>query len=75
MTTYGGVEVQLHTFFNLGTRWRWVVSGRFTSRIRDPGTHRIGGYLYSKTRLDVLSKGKIIPAPVRNKTPVIQPVA
>jgi len=22
----GGVEVQLHCFFNLGARWRWVVS-------------------------------------------------
>jgi hypothetical protein len=22
----GGVEVWLHTFFDLGTRWRWVVS-------------------------------------------------
>jgi hypothetical protein len=26
----GGVEVYLHLFFDLGTRWRWVV--RFTSR-------------------------------------------
>jgi len=26
MKTYWGVEIQLHTFFDLGTRWRWVVS-------------------------------------------------
>jgi hypothetical protein len=26
MKAYWGVEVQLHLFFDLGTRWRWVVS-------------------------------------------------
>jgi hypothetical protein len=26
MKAYWGVEVQLHSFFVLGTRWRWVVS-------------------------------------------------
>jgi hypothetical protein len=26
MKTYWGVEVQLHSFFDLGIRWRWVVS-------------------------------------------------
>jgi hypothetical protein len=30
MKAYGGVDVQLHSFFDLGTRWRWVVS--FTPR-------------------------------------------
>jgi hypothetical protein len=30
MKRYLGVEVQLHSFFDLGTRWRWVVS--FTPR-------------------------------------------
>jgi hypothetical protein len=30
MKTYWGMEVQLHAFFDLGTRWRWVVS--FTPR-------------------------------------------
>jgi len=30
MKAYGGEEVYLHTFFDLGTRWRWVVS--FTPR-------------------------------------------
>jgi hypothetical protein len=30
MNVYWGVEVYLHSFFNLGTRWRWVVS--FTPR-------------------------------------------
>jgi hypothetical protein len=30
MKTYWGVEVQLHAFFDLGTRWRRVVS--FTLR-------------------------------------------
>jgi len=26
MKAHGGVEVQLHPFFDLGIRWRWVVS-------------------------------------------------
>jgi hypothetical protein len=26
MKAYWGVELQLHSFFDLGTRWRWVVS-------------------------------------------------
>jgi hypothetical protein len=30
MKVYWGVEVYLHSFFDLGTRWRWVVS--FTPR-------------------------------------------
>jgi hypothetical protein len=30
MKTYWGMEVQLHAFFDLGSRWRWVVS--FTPR-------------------------------------------
>jgi hypothetical protein len=34
MKAYWGVNVQLHAFFNLGTRWRWVVS--FTPRLLYP---------------------------------------
>jgi hypothetical protein len=30
MKAYWGVEVELHALFDLGTRWRWVVS--FTPR-------------------------------------------
>jgi hypothetical protein len=26
MKAYWGEDVQLHSFFDLGTRWRWVVS-------------------------------------------------
>jgi len=26
MKVYWGVEVSLHPFFDLGTRWRWVVN-------------------------------------------------
>jgi hypothetical protein len=26
MKAYWGVEIQLHAFFDLGTRWRWVVN-------------------------------------------------
>jgi hypothetical protein len=51
MKTYWGVEVQLHVFYDLGTRWRWMVS--FTPRPlypqgdspRYPFDRRLGGAL------------------------------
>jgi hypothetical protein len=65
MKAYWGVGVQLHAFFDLGTRWRWVVS--FTprplySRERAPGTHFIGGWagpkIYSTSLHNVFSAGR-----------------
>ena len=42
----GGVEVQLYSFFNLGTKWGWVFSSKprplYPPRKR-PGTHWTGG--------------------------------
>jgi hypothetical protein len=26
MKAYWAIEIQLHSFFDIGTRWRWVVS-------------------------------------------------
>jgi hypothetical protein len=48
MKTYWGMKVQLHTFFDLGTRWRWVIS--FTHQPlypqrKSPGTHWIVGWV------------------------------
>jgi hypothetical protein len=48
MKEYWGVEVYLYAFFDLGTRWRSVVS--FTPRPlypreRAPVTHWIGGWV------------------------------
>jgi hypothetical protein len=58
MKVYWGVEVQLHTFFDLGTRWRWVVS--FTLKPLYPpretasGTHWTGGWEGPRAILDVV---------------------
>jgi hypothetical protein len=77
---YWGMEVQLHTFVDLGTRWRWVVSftpGRFTTRERTPGTHWTGGWVGPRIVLDAVVKRKI-PSPCREsnpRTPIVQPVA
>jgi hypothetical protein len=73
MKRTGEVEVQLHSLFDLGTKWRWAVSftpGRFTPRERAPGTYWIGGWVDAvKTK---------IPSPRREsnpRTPIAQPVA
>jgi len=45
MKIYLGVEVQLHTFFDLDTNkgdWSASRPGRFTPRERVPGTHWTG---------------------------------
>jgi hypothetical protein len=46
MKVYCGVEVQLHAFFDLGIKWRWVVN--FTPRplyppVKEPFDRRLGG--------------------------------
>jgi hypothetical protein len=80
MKAYWEVEVYLHSFFELGTRWRWVVN--FTPRLlyprgRGPGTHWIGGWVGPRAVLDAVVKRKI-PSPRREsnpRTPIVQPVA
>jgi hypothetical protein len=62
MKAYWGVKVQLHAFFDLGTRWRCVVS--FTPlplypRERIPGVHWIGGWVDPRDGLDAVVKRKI----------------
>jgi hypothetical protein len=53
-----GVEVQLHSFFDLGTRWELSASrhGRFTPRKRAPGAHWIGGWVGPRAVLDAVVK-------------------
>jgi hypothetical protein len=69
------MEVQLHSFFDLGTQWRIVVS--FTPRERDPGTHWIGDWAGPRVVLDAVVKRKI-PSPrweSNPRTPIVQLVA
>jgi hypothetical protein len=66
--------------FDLGTRWRWVVSftpGHFTSRKRAAGTHWIRGWVGPRAVLDAVMKRRI-PSPRRESNPrtlIVQPVA
>jgi hypothetical protein len=72
-----GSRGKLHSFFDLSTRWRWVVS--FTPRplyprVRVPGTHCIGGWVGPRAVLDAVVKRKI-PSPRREsnpRTPIVQ---
>lgn len=41
-----------------GSEWVGLRNGRFTSRERVPGAHRIGGCLGSRVGVDGLDKGK-----------------
>jgi hypothetical protein len=74
------VEVYLHSFFDLGTRWRRVVS--LTPRPlypqgKSPGTLWIGGRVGPRAVLDAVVERKI-PSPHREsnpRTPIVQPVA
>jgi hypothetical protein len=52
---YWGVEVELHSFFNLaqnGSEWSASRSGRFNPREKAPGTHWIGGSVGPRAVLD-----------------------
>jgi hypothetical protein len=75
-----GVEVSLHSFFDPGTRWRWLVSFKprpLSPRVRASGTHWTGGWVGPRAVLDAVVKRKI-PSPRREsnlRTPIVQPVA
>jgi hypothetical protein len=66
-----------HVFFDLGARWKWMVS--FTPRPlypreRAPGTHWIGGWVDLRAGLDTVWKRKI-PSPRRESNtdhPIVQ---
>jgi hypothetical protein len=77
----GGIA-PLHSFFDLGTRWRWVIS--FTPQPlypqgKSPSTHWIGGWVGPRVVLEAVVKRKIpSPAPLLEsnpRTPIVQPVA
>jgi hypothetical protein len=80
MKAYWGVELQLHSFFDLCTWWRWVVS--FTPRPIysqgkspcNPLNRRLGGPQSRSGRGDEEKNSQ----PLREsnpRTPIIQPVA
>jgi hypothetical protein len=78
MKTYWRSRGIVLRIFNLGIRWMWVVS--FTPRpLYSPGKEPpvsigYGGWVDPRTGLDVVARRKI-PAPARNRTSVVQPIA
>jgi hypothetical protein len=74
MKTYGGVDVQIQIFLTMAlVRDEWSASrpGRFTSGVRAPGTHWIGGWVGLRPSLDV-EKRKFWPYWASNSS-VFQP--
>jgi hypothetical protein len=80
MKAYGGVEIYLHSFFDLGTRWRWVESFMplpLYPQGKSPWYPLYRGLVGPRAVLDVVVKRKI-PNPRQKsnpRTPIIQPVA
>jgi hypothetical protein len=70
----------IHSFFDLGARWRWVVSFTPLSlypRERTSGTQWIGVWVGPRAVLDTVVRRKI-PSPRREsnpRTPIVQPIA
>jgi hypothetical protein len=72
----GWVEVYLYSFFDLSTRWRWVVSsrpGRFTPRVSVSGTHCTGSWVGPRTVLDAVVKRKF-PSPQKSYPRIPAPI-
>jgi hypothetical protein len=59
MKVYGGVDVYIHVFLisaRVGGAWLARRPGRFIPGERAPNAHFIGGWMHSKTGLDVMEK-------------------
>jgi len=56
----GGVEVQVHSFFNLGASWWWVVNvtPRPLYPRERPSTHCVGGWVGRRAVLDGCGKSR-----------------
>jgi hypothetical protein len=80
MKAHWGVDVQLHSFFDLGTRWRWVVS--FTPRLlysqRKSSQYPLDGRLDGPKSCSGCGGGEKNSHPRREsnpRTPIVKPVA
>jgi hypothetical protein len=79
MKAYGGVDIYIHIFINIGlTAGEWSTShpSSFTTREKAPGTHWIGGWVGPRAGLDDMDKRKFLTLPRLELRPlVVQPVA
>jgi hypothetical protein len=67
----GGVDVWLYSFFNLGARWEWVVNAtpRLLYPRERPGTHCIGGSVWTGAENLVPTGIRSPDRPVRSESP------
>jgi hypothetical protein len=79
MKTYGEVAVKIHVFLTLvldGGNWSASSPGRFTPGERAAGTHRKGGWVGPRARLDAVANRKDpFSAPAGNRTPDAKSIA
>jgi len=71
MTTYGGVEIQLHAFLTsalAGHEQSASLPSHFTCGARAPGSHLIGGWVGPWASLDMVAK-RNNPCPCREYNP------
>jgi hypothetical protein len=76
MKTYGGVDVETHVFLTSaigGGEWSASRPGRFTPGERDPGTHRIGGWVEPRVGMDDVEKRKFLTLPRLELRPLGRP--
>ena len=62
MKAQTGVKVQLYTFFNLGTRWGWLVNVTPQQRYppERPGTPCMGGWVDPRAGVNGYGKSRLI---------------
>jgi hypothetical protein len=64
MKAFGGVDVEIHVFFNSALavgEWSASRPGRFNTRERTPGTNFIGGWVDPRADLDDVEKRNSLP--------------
>jgi len=69
MKMYWEVEVQLHTFLTSaldGSEWSASHPSHFTSGVRAPSAHWMGGWVSPRAGLDTMVKRKNPTTPARN---------
>jgi hypothetical protein len=77
MMTYGGMEIQLHTFLTLALdegNWSASCHSHCTMGERACSTHWIGDWVGPRVGLDTVTKRNKYPAPTENQTLVTQSV-
>jgi hypothetical protein len=76
MKAYGGMDVWIHVFLTstlVGGEWSVSRPDSFTPGERDPGGHRIGGWVGPRVGLDDLEERKFLALPGLELRPLGRP--